>query len=422
MLLGVMGRDRRPLADYGLLVGPRWRATFFGAAGLGALLVAAAFALGLASGALHFSLQSVSWSRLGKAALALMSSAPVAAVQQILFSGYLLTMLRQRDHRVTSVLACGLLFAVLGKLSDPAALLRPETQQVMLGLFSVGVLLATLRYWTGSIVYPAGLLAGVIGMRRVADKLRLLEATETPAASWLFPQNDLRCSPLIWVVMTAAAALLLWRLQRRGDKALEDSGAALAADFKATFPLSNTISLAPLDVWLGRLWEARFQVGWKYVPRLIAILVMSSANTLLTLPERLLMPLLLRRRRIQQPVFIVGVHRSGTTHLHNLLSLDPQFTAPTTHHIMNPAGCVFTGWMVSPVLGMFLPYERPMDSVRFSLFSPQEDEFGVCGLSRYSPYWGMSLPHHWRAMIAISFPTSCRLASDPRGESATIGS
>jgi hypothetical protein len=36
-----------------------------------------------------------------------------------------------------------------------------------------------------------------------------------------------------------------------------------------------------------------------------------------------------RKPRFCRLVFILGHYRSGTTHLHNLLALDPRFAAPT---------------------------------------------------------------------------------------------
>ena len=41
-----------------------------------------------------------------------------------------------------------------------------------------------------------------------------------------------------------------------------------------------------------------------------------------------------------EPIFILGHPRSGTTHMHNLLSLDPRLAFATTFH----AGTVLAGW------------------------------------------------------------------------------
>ena len=40
--------------------------------------------------------------------------------------------------------------------------------------------------------------------------------------------------------------------------------------------------------------------------------------------------------RVEGPVFVLGHWRSGTTLLHEILALDPQFEAPTTYQCLNP--------------------------------------------------------------------------------------
>src|SRR5690606_23362435 len=116
--------------------------------------------------------------------------------------------------------------------------------------------------------------------------------------------------------------------------------------FKRSYPFATLGLLAPLDVWLTQLWRARFRVPPVYLARLIATLFFSTLNTVLTLPERLLAPFIVRRKKVTAPIFILGAHRSGTTHLHNLISLDPQFIAPSTWQVMNPPGFLVSGWLL----------------------------------------------------------------------------
>jgi hypothetical protein len=404
-LLTVIAVDRRPVSDFGLFVGPRWKKLWFGGIAIGAVTYAAYVLVALGVGAYDLSFDKITPSRSGKALLAGMTAMPLAIVQQILFSGYLLSMLRDRYQRLTAVIISAFMFAVLGRLHDPLSLLQPSAQPLIIGLFLVAALLGVLRLQSGSILLPAGLLAGWMLVRRVLGKTYLtVPAADSSWVPWMVPRGDARQAPMMWLFLAVAFAGCWWMLRRRGEGKVSTLTPALDTDFKRVFPLSHGSALAPLDVWLGRLAAARFRVGLAYLPRLIAVLVFSAVNTIVSLPERLLLPLLLRHRQVRDPVFIVGVHRSGTTHLHNLLALDPQFCTPRAYHILNPIGFLFSGWLVAPVAGAFMPWKRPMDAVRFHLFAPQEDEFVMTGVSRLSPYWGMTFPTQWPQYDRYIFP------------------
>jgi len=393
-LMLLMSIDRRPLSDYGAIVGPVWRRLLLRGLGAGLLTYAAYAGLAVALGAYELQFSEVSPNRLAKAVLKAMTAMPLAATQQFIFSGYLLAMLRERCSRLVAVIVSSALFAVMNRVENLPSLVEPQTQQLILGLFLTAALLNVLRLLTGSIIVPTGLLAGWIFVDRFAHVLQLLRPNlESPWHDWLAPGGDLRQAPALALLLTAGLVICWLVLRRRGEGKAPLSEQAIHADFKRVFPFSHTHMLAPLDLWIGRLIVARFRIGLDYVPRLLAILVLSAANTVLTLPERLLMPWLLRRRRqVLDPLFILGVHRSGTTYLHNLLALDPQFCTPRTFHIMNPHGCVFSGWLLAPLWAVVLPWKRPMDNVPFHLFSAQEEEFAISGSCSLSPYWGLTFP------------------------------
>ena len=66
-------------------------------------------------------------------------------------------------------------------------------------------------------------------------------------------------------------------------------------------------------------------------------LVVSLLDNLLRMEaERAANPAI-ERQRIEAPVFIIGLPRTGTTHLHGLLSEDPDNRAPATWEVMFPA-------------------------------------------------------------------------------------
>ena len=404
-LLLLMAADSRPAAGYGLAIGSRWHRHLLGGLALGAAVCWAYALVRVLAGAA--SLRSdLSASDLILCTLYSATTAfPLALTQQVIFSGYILGMLRARSSRLVAVIVPALLFALLRHLNEPAALLRAETGPEILGMFLAGALLGQMRLATGSVLLPTSFMTGCIFTLRVFRKTSLWApaATGSDLVRTLMPGSDPLQSPLVWLVLGAAiGAYCLILMRKKEDPAPEAAGVDVG--FMRVFPFSNISMLAPLDLWLGRLADARFRVGLKYVPRLAAIVTFSAVNTVLSLPERLLAPLLLRWRRVPDPVFIVGVHRSGTTHLHNLLALDPQFCAPRVYQIMNPAGFFTCSWLVTPLLAAFLPWRRPMDAVRFHIFAPQEDEFALSGVSRLSPYWGLTFPRRGRAYDRFIFP------------------
>jgi len=94
----------------------------------------------------------------------------------------------------------------------------------------------------------------------------------------------------------------------------------------------------------------------------------------------------------EAPVFIIGHWRSGTTYLHELMTLDQRFAVPTTYECFAPNHFLLTEWFVSRYLGIFVPKQRPTDNVSAGWDRPQEDEFALCNLGAPSPYLRMAFP------------------------------
>lgn len=86
------------------------------------------------------------------------------------------------------------------------------------------------------------------------------------------------------------------------------------------------------------------------------------------------------------PIFVIGHWRSGTTLLHELLSMDEQFTYPTTFQCFVPGHHVLSRPFLQPLVRLLLPGKRPMDSMLAGPELPQEDEFALVGLGAPSPY------------------------------------
>src|SRR5690606_8072250 len=348
-LLVMMSLDQRPITDYGLFVGPRWKKFLLGGIALGVVTYGGYMAVAAAAGAYHVTANPAPAKAWVYVVPAMMMALPVAMVQQVLFSGYLLSVLRDRYHAIVAVLITAFVFAVPARLIGPEPAFTARSGATILGPFAPATLLGRPRALTGRILLPAGLLAGWIVTRRAIHKGDLLQYANADISPWFAVNHDPRQAPVMFLLLGLAVAICGLVLWRRGEGKIPATEATIDPNFKQIFPLSQASMLAPLDVWIPRLVHARFAIGLAYVPRLIATLAISTANTILTLPERLILPLLVRTRQVKPPVFILGVHRSGTTHLHNMLALDPQFCSPRAYHIMHPAGFTFSGWLVTPL-------------------------------------------------------------------------
>jgi hypothetical protein len=325
---------------------------------------------------------------------------PLAGAELVMFGGYFLGSLRERHSRLVSVAVPAAAFAILGLL-DSTTQWNLQAIPLAVGTFLVAALLGLVRLRTGSLPLPVGILAGAILVRRLFRRTALFGASAaSPWAQWLAPQADPRQAPAFWIALSAAI-IFVWLLLRKYGDAVP--GSSIDAGFKRIFPFSSPQALAPLDRWVVPLWNARFRIDLPYVFRFVCTMIGSALNTVLSLPERLLVHPLLRHR-VPDPVFVVGVHRSGTTHLHNLLALDPNLVAPRNYQVFNPHGFLTTGWLLTTIFGPLLTLRRPIDAVKMHAFSAQEEEFAIAGLCAQNPYWGFVFPRNVAHYDRFIFP------------------
>ncbi len=91
------------------------------------------------------------------------------------------------------------------------------------------------------------------------------------------------------------------------------------------------------------------------------------------------------------PIFLLGFWRSGTTFLHELFCSDQQFAFPSTYACLNPTHFLLSEKWIQNNVGSE-SVARPMDDMRYSWLSPQEDEFALMILGARSPYEVLVVP------------------------------
>ncbi|EWM28507.1 hypothetical protein Naga_100058g18 [Nannochloropsis gaditana] len=145
-----------------------------------------------------------------------------------------------------------------------------------------------------------------------------------------------------------------------------------------------------LRQWFVYLARHNFVVDPIYWHRALFITVISTFTSFVWAPkeEKEYPEETIRATTIQQPpLFILGHFRSGTTRLHELMSKDDRFVAPTVYQCFAPRVFLHREEAISEQFGK-LQMRRPMDSVKVRMESPQEDEFGLVNLCGLSPYMG----------------------------------
>lgn len=145
--------------------------------------------------------------------------------------------------------------------------------------------------------------------------------------------------------------------------------------------------------WLKSLRENRFSITPSCWYRALTISWMSGQNSLFHWLDRRRFGSDIEQTEVPPPLFVLGHWRQGTTHLHNLLTLDERYAFPNNYHVSFPNSFLTAEKLQLRTLDFFLPRRRPMDNVEWSMSSPQEEEFALCLTTLMSPYMGWVFPN-----------------------------
>jgi hypothetical protein len=150
-----------------------------------------------------------------------------------------------------------------------------------------------------------------------------------------------------------------------------------------------------LGALLRMLAANRFRIDVAYWPECLIDLCFAAGNSVAGAFEK---PWLGRKiaatALADDPIFIIGHWRTGTTLLHELLALDERLRCPTTYECFAPHHFLPTSTWVKRWTSFTLPRSRPPDKMRITWDSPQEDEMALCLLGVPSPYATIAFPNH----------------------------
>lgn len=94
------------------------------------------------------------------------------------------------------------------------------------------------------------------------------------------------------------------------------------------------------------------------------------------------------------PVFILGHWRSGTTFVHNVFSRDKHFGYNTTYQTVFPHLMMWGQSFFKKNMSLLMPDKRPTDNMELAVDLPQEEEFALANMMPYTYYNFWFLPKH----------------------------
>ncbi len=105
----------------------------------------------------------------------------------------------------------------------------------------------------------------------------------------------------------------------------------------------------------------------------------------------------------EEPVFILGHWRSGTTYLQYLLSKDSRLYSPSTFECLFPHNFSVSKFFFYPLFSLLIPKKRVQDNLEGGINLPNEDEIALAQLTGESPYLEWSFPKENRFEKFLAF-------------------
>lgn len=178
----------------------------------------------------------------------------------------------------------------------------------------------------------------------------------------------------------------------------------MSSDKRKLLNLSHSLLCCRFDVWLRLLRKNHPAVELRSIPQALLISLCSLALSPFALLERAIYSRKIQKTRLSQdPVFILGHWRSGTTYLQNLLSRDPQFAWADPVSTVSGPNCLLLRPVLAAVQRGPLKNARPMDNLNYALDLPMEEAFGLSSISTHSIAHAIVFPNHFQDYLPTIF-------------------
>jgi len=156
----------------------------------------------------------------------------------------------------------------------------------------------------------------------------------------------------------------------------------------ALSPLQGTT----LSLWLQALGDNRFAIHPAFWPRALLTTLSAAHNSVAARRERRLWRERIDSAQVVAPLFILGHYRSGTTHLHNLLAVDPRHAFVNNYQASFPRTFLTTEALGGRLGAALTMRKRPHDNVELNLRVPAEEELALCADTLMSPHMAWHFP------------------------------
>lgn len=149
----------------------------------------------------------------------------------------------------------------------------------------------------------------------------------------------------------------------------------------------------PVNTLIGADWrtfkeitEGQHIVSEKKAKYLMTKFVCRLISPFATLQEHKYQKLLADNPMENDPVFILGHWRSGTTFLHNIFAQDKHFGYTTTYQTVLTHYIMALQGFFKPCMKFVMPDKRPTDNMELAPDLPQEEEFALSNMCPYNYY------------------------------------
>ena len=148
----------------------------------------------------------------------------------------------------------------------------------------------------------------------------------------------------------------------------------------------------------------RYGVDRRFLTRYLGILLADAGFAPLRFWQSLAYGRRIRAAAIHpEPLFLLGFWRSGTTLLHNLFAVDPQWGFVNTYQAALPDLFLASQHRLRRALTSALPETRGIDNIPVDFGMPQEEEIALMCTSGLSPYVSLYFPRNADATLDYLF-------------------